>query len=86
MAGRHLHREGTIRIPSGCAIAAMMDRTGGRHDGTDILRSIALMRDRSNGSPHTASIPTTPSCTPSMSCTRAARPELPRKPTWSTTT
>lgn len=49
MAGRHLHREGTIRIPSGCAIAAMMDRTGGRHDGTDILRSIALMRDRSNG-------------------------------------
>ena len=25
MAGRHLHREGTIRIPSGCAIAAMME-------------------------------------------------------------
>lgn len=42
-------REGEVRIPSGCAIAAIMDRSGRRHDGTDILRSIALMHDRGNG-------------------------------------
>lgn len=42
-------REGEVRIPSGCAIAAIMDRSGCRHDGTDILRSIALMHDRGNG-------------------------------------
>ena len=42
-------REGEVRIPSGCAIAAIMDRTGARHDGSDICRSIALMHDRSNG-------------------------------------
>ncbi len=42
-------REGEVRIPSGCAIAAIMDRSGKRHDGTDILRSIALMHERSNG-------------------------------------
>lgn len=44
-----LRREGEVRIPSGCAIAAIMDRSGGRHDGADILRSIALMHDRGNG-------------------------------------
>lgn len=42
-------REGDIRIPSGCAIAGIMDRSGTRHDGSDILKSIALMHDRSNG-------------------------------------
>lgn len=42
-------REGNLRIPSGCAIAGIMDRSGQRHDGCDILRSIALMHDRSNG-------------------------------------
>ena len=42
-------REGDIRIPSGCAIAGIMDRSGTRHDGTDILKSIELMHDRSNG-------------------------------------
>lgn len=42
-------REGSVRIPSGCAIAGIMDRSGRCHDGTDILRSIALMHDRSNG-------------------------------------
>ena len=42
-------RAGDVRIPSGCAIAAIMDRSGKRHDGSDILRSIALMHDRSNG-------------------------------------
>ncbi|MGI6105691.1 MAG: class II glutamine amidotransferase [Raoultibacter sp.] len=44
-----LLREGQVRIPSGCAIAGIMDRSGGRHDGSDILKSIALMHDRSNG-------------------------------------
>ena len=42
-------REGEVRIPSGCAIAGIMDRSGTRHDGSDILASIALMHDRSNG-------------------------------------
>lgn len=42
-------REGDVRIPSGCAIAGMMDRSGERHGGSDILKSIALMHDRSNG-------------------------------------
>ena len=42
-------REGQVRIPSGCAIAGIMDRSGARHDGQDILKSIALMHDRSNG-------------------------------------
>lgn len=42
-------REGEVRIPSGCAIAGIMDRTGARHDGRDICKAIALMHDRSNG-------------------------------------
>ena len=42
-------REGEVRIPSGCAIAGIMDRSGSCHDGSDILTSIALMHDRSNG-------------------------------------
>jgi len=42
-------REGEVRIPSGCAIAAIMDRTGACHDGRNIVKSIALMHDRSNG-------------------------------------
>ena len=42
-------REGDVRIPSGCAIAGIMDRSGARHGGSDILKSIALMHDRSNG-------------------------------------
>lgn len=45
----HAPREGDVRIPSGCAIAAIMDKSGARHDGCDILRAIALMHDRSNG-------------------------------------
>ena len=49
MTRRNIPREGEVRIPSGCAIAGIMDRSGARHDGGDILRSIALMHDRSNG-------------------------------------
>ncbi len=47
--GKRLLREGDVRIPSGCAIAGIIDRSGCRHDGTDILTSIALMHDRGNG-------------------------------------
>ena len=46
---RRILREGDVRIPSGCAIAGIMDRSGARHNGEDILKSIALMHDRSNG-------------------------------------
>lgn len=45
----HTPKEGEVRIPSGCAIAGIMDRSGACHDGTDILKSIALMHDRGNG-------------------------------------
>lgn len=40
---------GEIRIPSGCAIAAIIDRKGNRINGSEIIKSIALMHDRSNG-------------------------------------
>lgn len=46
---RNKLREGDIRIPSGCAIAGIIDKSGACHDGTDILKSIALMHDRGNG-------------------------------------
>jgi glutamate synthase domain-containing protein 1 len=36
-------------IPSGCAISGIMNRKGKRIDGRKIIRSIALMHDRSNG-------------------------------------
>ncbi len=42
-------REGQVRIASGCAIAGIMDRSGACHDGSDILKAIALMHDRGNG-------------------------------------
>lgn len=44
-----LQREGAVRIPSGCAIAAIMDRTGACHPGDAILEAITNMHDRSNG-------------------------------------
>lgn len=44
-----LLREGEVRIPSGCAISAITDTSGERFSGTDIIESIALMHDRSNG-------------------------------------
>ncbi len=37
------------RIPSGCAISGMINKKGERVAGTDIIKSIALMHDRSNG-------------------------------------
>ncbi|AKL97740.1 class II glutamine amidotransferase [Endomicrobium proavitum] len=42
-------REGDVRIPSGCAISGIIDKTGKRFSGEDIIKSIALMHDRSNG-------------------------------------
>ena len=37
------------RIPSGCAISAIFSKKGKRIDGSTIIRSIAVMHDRSNG-------------------------------------
>ena len=41
--------EGEVRIPSGCAVSAIIDRSGKRMTGADIIDSIATMHDRSNG-------------------------------------
>mgnify|MGYP000820606887 FL=1 len=40
-------REGEVRIPSGCAIAAIIDRKGELINGSEIIQSIALMHDLS---------------------------------------
>lgn len=42
-------REGEIRIPSGCAISGIVNKRGEVFSGEDIIQSIALMHDRSNG-------------------------------------
>jgi len=44
-----LQKEGQVRIPSGCAIAGIINKSGRRMNGDDIIRSIAVMHDRSNG-------------------------------------
>ena len=41
--------EGQIRIPSGCAISAVISREGKTMSGEDIIRSMIPMHDRSNG-------------------------------------
>lgn len=41
--------EGQIRIPSGCAIAAVISRDGNRMTGEKIVESMKPMHDRSNG-------------------------------------
>lgn len=41
--------EGQVRIPSGCAISAVISREGRRMTGEDIIRSMVPMHDRSNG-------------------------------------
>ncbi|MDR3209272.1 MAG: hypothetical protein LBT36_01405 [Oscillospiraceae bacterium] len=41
--------EGQTRIPSGCAISGIFSRSGKRMTGEDIIRSIAIMHERSNG-------------------------------------
>ena len=42
-------REGEIRIPSGCAIAAVISKSGERMSGNDIIKAMRPMRERSNG-------------------------------------
>lgn len=44
-----MKREGEIRIPSGCAIAAVIDREGKKTDGSLIINAMKPMHDRSNG-------------------------------------
>ncbi len=41
--------EGQVRIPSGCAIAAVISREGNRMTGEKIVESMRPMHDRSNG-------------------------------------
>lgn len=44
-----MYKEGQIRIPSGCAISGMFSRKGNKFSGEDIIKSISVMHDRSNG-------------------------------------
>lgn len=44
-----MKKEGQIRIPSGCAVSGMISREGKRQSGENIIKSIAIMHDRSNG-------------------------------------
>lgn len=41
--------EGEVRIPSGCAISAVISRDGKRMSGEMITNSMKPMHDRSNG-------------------------------------
>ena len=41
--------EGQVRIPSGCAISGIFQKSGRRMSGEAIIESIAVMHDRSNG-------------------------------------
>jgi glutamate synthase domain-containing protein 1 len=38
-----------LRIPSGCAISGIFSKSGERFSGEKIIKSIAIMRERSNG-------------------------------------
>ncbi|MHB1315186.1 MAG: class II glutamine amidotransferase [Christensenellales bacterium] len=42
-------KEGQVRIPSGCAISGMFSRSGRRFSGEEIIKSMTVMHDRSNG-------------------------------------
>lgn len=42
-------KEGQVRIPSGCAIAAVIDRGGKRMNGETIIEAMKPMHERSNG-------------------------------------
>ncbi len=44
-----MKREGEVRIPSGCAICGIMSKRGEVFTGQDIIQSIAVMHERSNG-------------------------------------
>ncbi len=42
-------KEGEVRIPAGCAISGIFSRSGERINGSEIVKSISIMHDRSNG-------------------------------------
>ena len=42
-------KEGQVRIPSGCAISAVISRDGNKMSGESIIKSMVPMHDRSNG-------------------------------------
>ncbi|HBL40178.1 MAG TPA: hypothetical protein DDY98_00825 [Ruminococcaceae bacterium] len=44
-----MKKEGQIRIPSGCAISAMISKDGRKMNGEKIIKSMIPMHDRSNG-------------------------------------
>ena len=44
-----MKKEGQIRIPSGCAISAVISKEGRRMTGEKIIESMIPMHDRSNG-------------------------------------
>lgn len=44
-----MKKEGEIRIPSGCAIAAIISREGKKMSGEKIIKGMVPMHDRSNG-------------------------------------
>ena len=44
-----MYREGQVRIPSGCAIAAVISKKGRKMSGELIARAMSPMHDRSNG-------------------------------------
>ena len=44
-----MKKEGQVRIPSGCAISAVISKSGERMSGGSIIESMIPMHDRSNG-------------------------------------
>ena len=42
-------KEGDLRIPSGCAISGVIDKSGKRMNGEAMIKSISVMHERSNG-------------------------------------
>ena len=44
-----MFKEGEIRIPSGCAISAVISKDGNKMTGEKIIESMIPMHDRSNG-------------------------------------
>ena len=44
-----MQKEGQVRIPSGCAISAVISREGRKMTGEAIVESMRPMHDRSNG-------------------------------------
>ena len=46
---KRMKKEGLVRIPSGCAISAVISRKGERMSGEGIMKSMVPMHERSNG-------------------------------------